>query len=537
MSHRCRKTKDCKHERKRERKREHKKCPKTEKHDYVIVGGGTAGLTLGYLLNKDGFDVVVLEAGEDQDLNPKIFEFQTVGSLETSERNQFFWLENEEGTRTNTNHYSGGRIQGGGTSVNSAIYIRGNTKDYVKWGGVFANENYVTKAFNSFETFVGVTQGDRGTSGPATIFQQTEVDPIAIKMADGIQGAYLANFGINVPIVDDFNAENKPAISPASQGWMNPDTLTRVSTSTAFIKKTQSDLPIKTKSTITKILFKCNKAVGVEYVQNGVCKTICARKKVIVCAGPRSSAVLQKSGVGDAAYLTSLGIPVVIDNPQVGQNLFNQRELFFEITCNPNDNIGISSTVIGTQGNSFQNFAGWNNLPDTKVGSDPLESAWGINTLNLLGPGKSFAFGLYNVPKSRGEVNILSSDPLHPINPILDVFEDPEDIAGMVRLLEAMAKTIEYIHDNIDPAYTIVSDISNPVEFVKANTDHPHQWAGQCRIGDVVDSNLQVMGAEHLMVADLSVAISPHSGGTSAPATMIGVAAYTIITGNFDPQF
>ena len=77
-------------------------------------------------------------------------------------------------------------------------------------------------------------------------------------------------------------------------------------------------------SSALRTIWNGNTAVGVEYVQNGVTKQVYARKGVIVCAGLRSSPFLMYSGVGPAALLTSLGIPVIYNNPNVGQGLTDQ---------------------------------------------------------------------------------------------------------------------------------------------------------------------------------------------------------------------
>src|SRR5690606_27260049 len=53
-----------------------------------------------------------------------------------------------------------------------------------------------------------------------------------------------------------------------------------------------------------------------------------AGREVILSAGTlQSPKLLLQSGVGPARHLASMGIPVVADVPQVGQNLIEQRML------------------------------------------------------------------------------------------------------------------------------------------------------------------------------------------------------------------
>ena len=63
----------------------HQQC---EKHDYVVVGGGTAGLTLAYLLKKAGKDVVLLEAGRNVNKDPVILNALPLSFLELEYRSE-----------------------------------------------------------------------------------------------------------------------------------------------------------------------------------------------------------------------------------------------------------------------------------------------------------------------------------------------------------------------------------------------------------------------------------------------------------------
>ena len=60
---------------------------------------------------------------------------------------------------------------------------------------------------------------------------------------------------------------------------------------------------------------------GVE-VQSG--ETIFARKEVILaCGAYHSPQLLLLSGIGPAADLKELGIPLVVDSPEVGRNFYD----------------------------------------------------------------------------------------------------------------------------------------------------------------------------------------------------------------------
>jgi choline dehydrogenase len=71
-----------------------------------------------------------------------------------------------------------------------------------------------------------------------------------------------------------------------------------------------------------RVLFDQQRAVGVEYQQNGQAEQARAEREVILSGGAiNSPQLLMLSGVGAADYLKTLGIAVVMDLPGVGQNL------------------------------------------------------------------------------------------------------------------------------------------------------------------------------------------------------------------------
>ena len=88
----------------------------------------------------------------------------------------------------------------------------------------------------------------------------------------------------------------------------------------------RSNLRVFTGALVRKILFAGNSslktATGVEYTHDSTTKTVTARKEVITAAGAlQSPKILELSGIGSIDILKSHGIPAVIENPNVGENL------------------------------------------------------------------------------------------------------------------------------------------------------------------------------------------------------------------------
>lgn len=82
----------------------------------------------------------------------------------------------------------------------------------------------------------------------------------------------------------------------------------------------------------------------VQYMHEGQVKTAKANKEVVLCAGAiQSPQILELSGIGDRTVLESHGIKVLIDNPNVGENL--QDHLFTGISYEVKDGIATADIL------------------------------------------------------------------------------------------------------------------------------------------------------------------------------------------------
>lgn len=88
---------------------------------------------------------------------------------------------------------------------------------------------------------------------------------------------------------------------------------------------TRPNFHLMANTTVDKVVFEGTRAVGVAFVASagtGEAGNVTATKEVILSAAAlHTPPILQRSGVGPAALLEGLGIPVVADLPGVGQNL------------------------------------------------------------------------------------------------------------------------------------------------------------------------------------------------------------------------
>lgn len=518
------------------------KCECRECRDYVIVGGGTAGIVCGYLLHKDGKDVVVLEAGEDYDTNPEIVNAKPIGALEGGFLNYFFWntqtQPNANMPNERHNHMTGGRALGGTSTTNDQIYWRGTTDEYAQWGGLFANSSYVTNVFKSLETYSGVTQNpaDRGNSGPFFV-RQTDLVPVGTKMAQALQNALLLpQFGArNIPIVPDFNATNTPAISAQAQVWIRPtgpNVGERQSTSIVLLKNKASSLEVRKKATVLRIIFDAvrQKAKSVEYLLDGKVYRVHARKSVILAAGARSCAILMRSGYGPQALLTANNIPVIYDNPDVGVGLRNHLFVTPQFSCPAADNQLVARPQ-GTPLNKDLALMGAVPAPQDVATKRSLEytvinAATGVGVMAII----------LNDPESAGTVKVFTNDPLHELIVDMPSLAAPSDINRMVEAVKIYKEMI-----NSTPGYGFITPIpvtdADIAAYVRNNANHIHHYTGTCAVGPVVDSHLRLKGMSKILVADASIERPSIHGHTYASACLIGAVAYTELTGNLVVNF
>ena len=116
----------------------------------------------------------------------------------------------------------------------------------------------------------------------------------------------------------------------SNPGTIDPKTVTRSFAGSAYYSAdvaSRTNLRVLTEALAEKIIFQDSAgnavAAGVQFIaKDGVRRTVYSRKEVIVSAGTlKSPHILELSGIGCKTRLALNGIDVVIDNPNVGENL------------------------------------------------------------------------------------------------------------------------------------------------------------------------------------------------------------------------
>ncbi|MGD8859944.1 MAG: GMC family oxidoreductase N-terminal domain-containing protein [Myxococcales bacterium] len=152
-------------------------------------------------------------------------------------------------------------------------------------------------------------------------------------------------------------------------------------------------------------------------------------------------------------------------------------------------------------------------------------------------------------PHSEGEVRITSSDPAEHPDIRLNYLDDPHDLKVA---LSIMRKVLEIADHWPDPKQLgplrIAPHLADKHGHTEGETpsdalleDSMRHYAltvyhptSSCRMGDVVDPRLRVLGVGRLRIADASVMPNIISGNTNAPCVMIGEKAAEMLARDHD---
>ncbi|KAF8324046.1 alcohol oxidase [Clavulina sp. PMI_390] len=310
-----------------------------------LIGGGLGGLTVANRLSASGSkQVLVLEAGTPNLNDPAIlipgyaggvvgnptydWNFETVAQPNADNR-QIAWNRGKGlGGSTGINFMAYGSWELTFCALLVALAALGNTG--WDWDSLFSymkkaedfTAPYAPYAAQNNLTYVAA---NHGTSGPIKTSLTSFVSPAQYPWED----AFIKN---GFPV-------NKDADGGANTGvWysfnnIDNSTKTRSYAANAYYQPvaSRSNLHVVTSAWASKILTTTSKgsvqATGVQYYVNGTQSTATLKSggEVISSAGAiNSPKLLELSGIGNSTILKSLGIPVVLDLPYVGENMIDQ---------------------------------------------------------------------------------------------------------------------------------------------------------------------------------------------------------------------
>jgi choline dehydrogenase-like flavoprotein len=272
--------------------------------------------------------------------------------------------------------------------------------------------------------------------------------------------------------------------------------------------------------------------------------------EVILSAGAvNSPQLLMLSGVGPAAHLQEMGIPVVQDAPEVGANLADHLDIALQAALTGREAIGIAPSFLPRalraglaylrhgRGEFTTNIAeaGGFAMSDPARDRPNLQFHFIPAYLHDHGRRISWGYGLTLhvcnlLPKSRGRISLASPDPMAAPRIAANYLGHPEDLQVLLSGLKLSREILRapalarLIRRETLPDQEIVSD-SALVDDIRARAETIYHPVGTCRMGSdpasVTDPEGRVRGVAGLRVVDASLMPEIVAGNTNAPTLMI----------------
>jgi choline dehydrogenase len=409
--------------------------------------------------------------------------------------------------------------------------------------------------FAQIENWSGPPAAGRGAHGPQPVeFNRFEFDGVA---------QFLAACGeCAIPLVDDINGF---PLEGAGRTQTSTRRGVRYSTRESFLLPAlrRGHLQLIDNAPVRRLRFEGRRCSGVLCRRDGLDVEVRATREVIVTAGTLATPkLLLLSGIGPAADLQTLGIPVVSDLAGVGANL--------------QDHAGVTvSARARVDGITAHDLRGLRRLRHglqwlvagrgAAAGGAVLASAYVRSRTGLTQPDLQLQFTalaltgdaqagpglgdqpaittIVNVcqPRARGRLQLISPDPDAPADARLQLLGDADDVQRLVEGLQLIRRIHHapalrpLVIDEQLPGAQTASDAALE-DYCREHAASQFHPVGTCRMGSdrdaVTDSALRVHGIDALRIADASVMPLLTSGNTCAPVMMIAAKAASMIAGD-----
>ncbi|QSZ37565.1 hypothetical protein DSL72_008663 [Monilinia vaccinii-corymbosi] len=522
--------------------------PTNQTCDCVVVGGGTAGLTIATRLAEPGhLTICVIEAGGfyEQDAGNKspVPGYASYGSNtdpstagDTPEIDWGFVTEKVPGLDNNTFHYARGRTLGGSSARNFMMYQRGNAQAYDIWADQVGDQGYswdnflpyFRKSANYSAPHLSLRASSATVPAPSIKAFSPTGGPLPVSHANWAlpmsSYAEAAFSSIGIPPLQDLSSGKIIGAQYCPLTVGSPDQK-RSSSETSYLQYAlasgRNNLKLFTKTLAKKIVFNGKTATGVIVVANGIEWAIEAKKEVILSAG----ALLMVSGIGPRSDLQNLGIEVLIDAPGVGKNMLDHVSISVAREVSVETESGISDptkalkaaqdynqTHSGILTSNGADYIGWEKIPLPQRSNLSAQALADLLTFppdwpelemviaalpipGVVGANYGLILATLVAPLSRGFISLISNDTsdLPKINP--NYLSHPTDQEVAVQTFKRMRQLLNadsfqpiLIGEEIAPGLAVQTD-AQILESLKASGSPAYHAFSICKMGKPSDPN------------------------------------------------
>ena len=532
-------------------------------YDFIIIGAGASGCTIASQLAKNlkHSTVLLIEAGGQNNVES----WRIDGERWLTRMNP----EQAWGYQTVPQQHLGGRVLGydrgkglgGSTAINFSVWNIGPRDDHDEIARLVDDDEWrwenAQKRYKRLENYNGADPAIQRTYNPY-LNPKTE--------DHGDDGPIKVGF----PVVAEKSLASQMDIWKASGYEFNPDansgnplglglTVNSAqqglrSTAADMLTDSPSNLHILTDTQIARVLLNGTKAVGVETL-NG--QNIYASKEIVLSAGALDTPkLLMLSGVGPEDQLAKFAIPLVHDNPHIGQHLRDhfhvtptfrrtehsksRREYYASEALQkaariqwetnhtgPLSEIACASGIGFFKSEAVGTSAELEALPKAQRGHLQRPTVPSYEVV-LNGPSAEYFMDPQNSPtltsifvvvmntQSEGSVALQSADPHTPLLYDPAFLSHPFDRRVAIEATREMMRVVDgpkFRTDHIGIVSAPASDNEGDIlEYWEKNLSSTWHMCGTCKMGQVegqdgacVDKEFKVFGTKGLRVADMSV--------------------------------